>query len=171
MTLSAAQLQTLHDDIVTNTHWGEDPADLSRDANQRIADVYNAVASPDFIVWKNLVSLDEVGASINGQNVADVTAANADRLAVFFQIMPGGVKPFRADHRAFFDDVFSGAPGTETLAALNGNGTADDGLWRRLATLGEKLFATGTGDNATPATLGFEGQITQAEVSNARRLS
>jgi hypothetical protein len=72
------------------------------------------------------------------------------------------VNPSIASNRAFFDDVFSGAGGTNTRAALLA-------LWKRLATRGEKLYATGTGSDASPATLVVEGAISARDVEEARR--
>lgn len=66
-------------------------------------------------------------------------------------------------NRAFFDDVFSGAGGTNTRAALLV-------LWKRLATRIEKLFATGTGSDAVPATLVFEGEVSVQDIIEARNL-
>jgi hypothetical protein len=42
-------------------------------------------------------------------------------------------------------------------------------LWKRLATRGEKLYATGTGSDAVPGTLTFEGNISARDVEEARR--
>jgi hypothetical protein len=41
-------------------------------------------------------------------------------------------------------------------------------LWKRLASRVEQLFATGTGSDAVPATLGFEGPISVNDVEAAR---
>lgn len=162
--LTSSQLQTLKTDLAANTNTvtiGGSPVAINAitgalrtaDNADAVARWYNGLASPEFVLWKFSVSLEDVGDAINGQNVADMTAANADRLSVFFNIMPGGVKPFRADHRAFFNDVFSGAAGTETRATLDGTNPQNPGLWRRIANRIEKLLSTGTGSYADPATI------------------
>jgi hypothetical protein len=43
-------------------------------------------------------------------------------------------------------------------------------LWKRPALLGEKILATGTGSDASPATLGYEGNISYQDVQAARSL-
>lgn len=173
--LDSTQLQDLHDDIVANTHHGEDPADLSRDANQRIADIYNAQASPDYYVWKNQSTLEESGMAIDLGEINSLTTAESNRMSLAFEIRPNGFVPSKQSDRALFGDVFSSTSGAITRPALLS-------AWQRLATLAEKLFAIGGGSEASdlqtdgsvtgdPAVLGFEGEITQAEVGNARRLS
>jgi hypothetical protein len=81
-------------------------------------------------------------------------------LGVIAQINPDGINPSRTDQRAFFDDVFSAASGDSTRAALLA-------LWKRLATRVEKLFATGTGSDASPATLTFEQPLAYQDVLQA----
>jgi hypothetical protein len=56
-----------------------------------------------------------------------------------------GINPSLADRRQFFDDIFSGAGGVNTRANLLA-------LWKELATRAQKLFSTGTGTDAAPAT-------------------
>lgn len=156
--LTDAQKATLKTDILANT----DPVVVQAridGANGVIASWYSGDASPDYWVWQSIRSLDQVGLSLDGVDIGNITSANAERVGVFFTAVPGGVVPSRADHRAFFDDVFSGAVGATTRANL-------DALWRRLANRLEKLFATGpgTGTNADPATLVVEGSATAANV-------
>ncbi len=40
-------------------------------------------------------------------------------------------------------------------------------MWKRTATRGEKVFATGTGSDASPATLNYEGAISYNDVKDA----
>jgi hypothetical protein len=75
--------------------------------------------------------------------------------------MSAGVNPSLIDVRQMFDDIFSGAGGTNTRANLLA-------LWKRLATRGEKIFATGTGSDPSPGTLTFEGNISYQDVEQAR---
>lgn len=115
----------------------------------------NAV-HPTYTVWRSLVGLQEVGRAINAGELAGITAIKTDRLNTFANYIPEGVEPFRADHRAFFDEVFSGAGGQITRGNLLT-------LWKRKATNAERLLATGTGTESVPATLSFEGEVTQTE--------
>ena len=125
-----------------------------------IAGVFNALAAPAFTVWKTSVSTGNVGKAFVATSIAGMTSANNDRLVSFALWNPDGVNPSRADQRTFFDDVFSVASGAPTRTALAA-------LWRRFATRAEKLFATGTGSDAAPATLAFEGSISADDVREA----
>ena len=127
-----------------------------------IAQLLNLPADPAFTVWKNSVSKNDVGKAFVATALASITSGNNDKLANF-AAWNETVEPWRADQRAFFDDIFSVAAGATTRAALLV-------LWKRLATRGEKLFATGTGSDASPATLGYEGSISYPDVQLARNL-
>ena len=110
-----------------------------------------------FTVWRTLVQNSEVGRAFVASGLSAMTTANNDRLVSLALWNPNGVQPFRVDHRQFFDDVFSPVSGATTRAALLA-------LWKRFATRGERLFVTGTGSDAVPGLLVFEGQITDALV-------
>lgn len=125
-----------------------------------VAAYYNAQASPDFTVWKTNVSIGAVGDKMNAAELAGLTTLNVQRLQVIAAYSPSGVNPSLADRRAFFDDVFSGAGGVNTRASLLA-------LWKRLSNRVEKLFATGTGSDAVPATMTFEGGVTNLDVQQA----
>ena len=138
------------------------------------AALMNAVASPDFWVWKSNLNSSDSGMAINLNEVGGLTTANSTRLQVSFQIRPGGFTPAVQADRALFGSVFSAAGGVNTRAALLAK-------WQKLATIGEKLLASGTGTQATglntdgtvtggsPATFGdgAEGQITTANLIEA----
>ena len=109
-----------------------------------------------FTVWKSSVSAVEVGRTFDAAALDAMTAGNADKLSNF-RNWNDTVFPFRADHRAFFDGVFSVASGATTRTALAV-------LWKRAATYAERVFATGTGSDAAPGTLGWEGTISLQEV-------
>jgi hypothetical protein len=122
-----------------------------------VVNAMNSAATPTFVVWKSLVPNADVGKTFVASGLSAMSAANNDRLVSFALWNPGGVQPFRADHRQFFDDVFSIAAGASTRAALLA-------LWKRPANRVEKLFATGVGSDASPAQLVYEGGITLADM-------
>ena len=155
--LTTAQLTTLAADI--NAQASLASARANKDATLCIL-FYNATASPAWTVWKTNVSVTEVGRAFNGAELAGLTTGNQTRLQTIAQYSAAGINPSLADQRAFFDDVFSGAGGTNTRARLLI-------LWKRLATAGEKLFSTGTGSDASPATLVVEGAIRDIDVQAA----
>lgn len=159
--LTNAQLQTLKTAINADQALASQP--MTSAGAQVISDAMNAPASPVWTVWKTNVSITTVGDSINGTELAGLTSLNVTRLQAIAQYSPGGVNPSLADRRQFFDDIFSGSGGTTTRANLAT-------LWKRSATRGEKLYTTGTGSAASPATLTFEGGISSADVQQAREL-
>lgn len=159
--MTPQQLATLKADILVNfadpQQWPNTP-----DGNFAVAAAYNATAAPSFTVWKSSASLAAVGDAFNGAELGNLSTINTSRLqaiAAFF--MQRGVNPSRADTRQMFDDIFS--TGGVTKAALLA-------LWKRFATRAEKLFATGTGTDVSPATLVFEGNVTGSDVLTARNL-
>ena len=149
MDLTPAQEQTLKTYINIVPEWAALPN--NSDTATFIANELNKVAVPAFIVWKTAVDKNEVGKTFVASALAAITAGNNDKLANF-AAWNQTVNPSRLDQRQFFDDVFSVAAGASTRAALLV-------LWKRSATRAEKLFSTGTGTDATPATMTFEGTL------------
>lgn len=154
-TLTAAQLATLKAAILAET----DPTFVTNrnaGATGAMADFYNA-NHPTFVVWKTSVPITQIGDKFNGAELGGLTTANQTRLQTIALFSTNGVNPSLADRRAFFDDVFSGAGGTITRASLLV-------LWKRLARRVERLFATGTGSDAVPGVLVFEGSISNDDI-------
>jgi len=129
------------------------------DSADFIAKDMNKAVNPAFTVWKTNVPKNEVGKAFVASALAAITAGNNDKLANF-AAWNETVNPSRLDQRAFFDDIFSVAAGASTRAALLV-------LWKRGANATEKLFATGTGSDASPATMVFEGDIAYPDVEQA----
>jgi hypothetical protein len=135
-------------------------ASLGSGDAQVIADHYNSVGvAGTHTVWKTSVAIDKVGDAINGTELAGLSSLNNTRLQTLAVFSATGVNPSLANRRQFFDDIFCGAGGTNTRAALLV-------LWKRLCTNLEKVFATGTGSDASPATLVVEESITGNGVSD-----
>lgn len=156
-----AQLQTLKTYIAGQSDLNSQPA--NSDGHFEIARLLNLDApGPNNIVWKTAVTRNEVGKTFLATALAAITAGNNDKLANF-AAWNETVNPSRADQRQFFDDVFSVAAGATTRAALLV-------LWKRVATRGERLYATGTGSDASPAALVVEGLIDSDDVQAARAL-
>ena len=124
-----------------------------------LADWFNVDSTK--VVFKTSVPLATVGKSFEATGLSSMTSANNDRIVSFALWNPQGVDPTRADHRQFFDDAFSPASGATTRARLYA-------LWRRFATRAEAALATGTGTDASPGALVFEGKLNYAEASEIR---
>jgi hypothetical protein len=157
--LTPAQTATLRTSILA------DPALAplcvsSGDGPFDIAAAYNLPASPAFIVWKTAVPNEQIGDAMNGTEIAGLSSLNMQRLQVLAAYSGGTQNPSRFDRRDAFDRVFSGAGGAITRPALLA-------LWKRTTTRAERLFATGTGTDAVPGLLTFEGTLTVADVQAA----
>ena len=160
MALTPEQYQTLNAAIVADPVLNAYPN--SSDGNYDMCQQkLNVVASPAFIVWKGNVSLTDTGKVYNGIEWAAMTSANHARLQDVAQWLPGGYNAALSDIRAMFNDIWSGSGGQNTRVALMT-------LWKRSALLGEKILATGAGTDAAPATLGYDGKISAADVAIAR---
>lgn len=159
MALTDAQLPTLKTAIAAET----DPTfvqNRNAGATGAMATFYNT-NHPTFIVWKTLVALGDIGKAMDGAEAAGLTTANNTRLQVRAAFMASGENPSVAGTRFFYDDVFS--TGGVTKAALLV-------LWKRAAKRGERLYATGTGSDASPGQLVFQGDITNDDVVRALAL-
>lgn len=159
MSLTTAQLQTLKSAIAAET----DPTFVGyRDNGQTglMAAFYNQPSNPAFVVWRTTVSVRETGRAFNGSEWAGMTAANHTRLTDVAAWVAEGYDASKADIRAMFDDIWSGAGGASTRATLLA-------LWKRAATNAEKLYATGTGSDASPGLLVFEGSVSESDINAA----
>lgn len=158
-TLSPAQLAVLRTDILVDpllapkcTSSGDGPFD--------IVAAYNLPAAVPFTVWKTAVPNEQIGDAMNGTEIAGLSSLNMQRLQVLSAYSGGTQNPSRFDRRDAFDRVFSGAGGVITRAALLV-------LWKRTTNRIERLFATGTGTDAVPGLLVFEGNLTLAQAQAA----
>lgn len=159
--LTTAQLQALKASIQADPILG--PLPNTVDNNIHIAEEYNKPASPTFTVWKSSVSIYEVWNAINGVELDGLTTGNKTTLNVIAAFAVSGLDPTKADKRTLFDNIFSGAGGTQTRGNLAI-------LWRRQASRVERLYATGTGSDPSPGLLVFEGTITWQDVNTALNL-
>lgn len=160
MALTSGQLAALKAHIDASADLNVYPN--TSDGNYEVARLLNLEATPAFTVWKSSVPKNEVGKAFQASALAAITAGSNDKLANF-AAWNEVVYPSRTDQRAFFDDIFSVAAGAQTRANLLA-------LWKRLATRCEKVLATGTGSDVSPATLTFEGNIGWPDVQAARSL-
>lgn len=156
--MTPQQLTTLKAAILAETDAGFVAA---RAANNEtaMAAFYNGAST--FVAWKSSVTIRETGEAFNGSEWAGMTSANHTRLQSVAQYL-ATYNPTKPDVRAMFNDIWSGAGGTNTRAALLA-------LWKRFATRGERVFATGTGSDGSPGVLVFEGTITAQDISDALR--
>lgn len=169
--LTNAQLVTLKADILADPAFDSVPP--GSDGAFTIAAAYNLVAVPDFWVWRTAVSKAEYvqttsgdGTTFNWTGAGFITRSVGERDAWRELFNDAGLcNPALASVRQAFQDIFSG--GTAPAPA---NRTHLTTISRRKATRAEKLYATGTGSIASPATLVVEGALSYLDVQNAREL-
>lgn len=165
LSLSKVQLGTLKTWLTTNAAGKND---------EEAAALLNATASPDFWVWRTLVTESELYETTTGDGTTwswttYIARSQAERDSWRQMVsMRGGLKPSLLNVRNGVADVFSGAGGANQRTHLLT-------VSRRKVTVGEKLYATGTGSTASPADFGvgadgksIEGLVTIANVSEAR---
>lgn len=157
MTLTTQQKTALKANILADGTLAGSVAAQDWDA---VAAVYNAAASPAFTVWKSMVTWTQIGDKINSTELVGLTTGKLTQLQTFALIAPGGISPANSDRRDALDQIFSASSGTITRPALLA-------LYKRLALRIEKVFATGTGTDPVPATLGVEGTVTSQNISDA----
>ena len=119
-------------------------------------------ASPAFIVWRSSVSQDEI--MQNGFNWAEVDSLNVGQARIWewlFDNQERTFNPSKPNVRQGIADCWKGN------AAKLAVGVAVLVHCKRSANILEKLFATGTGSDASPATMSVEGTISYNEVAQA----
>lgn len=136
---------------------------MNSDGAFAIADVLNQPAAPAFVVWKSSVTQDEI--MQNGMDWTRVDNLSVGKARIWewmFSNSARAFNPAKANVRAGIDAVWVGTAADLAVRA------SVYGHCKRNATVVEKVFATGTGSDATPATLGFEGNISYFDVEQAR---
>lgn len=127
-----------------------------------IADDLNQIASPDFIVWKSRVHIDEIMQNgFDWTQVDNTTVGKARIWEWMFANETRTINPSKLNIRAGIDEAWRG---TAAMLAVR---AAVYLHCKRAATEFEKLFAAGTGSDASPAVMAVEGEITTSEIQLA----
>lgn len=159
--LTTAQYQALKAAILADQVLSAQPN--NPDGNSAIAALLNAVAVPDFVVWRTAVSREEIHQ--NGFDWVRVDNLSVGKARIWeWLFQDGPINPSKPNIRLGIDETWKG-----TAADL----AVRDVVYthcKRLATRAEKLLATGTGSTVSPASLGFEGQLTYQDMEFARSL-
>lgn len=168
--LTDAQYDVLKTDItVTNQVEFQPLVDALDD--QAIADKYNLLASPAYWVWRTSLPEKEIyeatadgGGTWNWTTFKGQTVQERDSWNTMMH--PLVINPSLAQTRASYDAIFGGQGASATqrnfLLALS----------RRPALRIEALLivaASGNGSTATPAVMGYEGQIRAIDIAHALR--
>lgn len=159
--LTPAQLAQLKAAIDADPALAAQP--LNSDGAYAIKEVLNEIATPDFIVWRTAVPVDEI--MRNGMDWARVDNLTVGKSRIWdWMSRLGTFDASKPNIRAGIDAAWVG-----TAADLAVRATVYTHC-KRSATRAEKLFATGSGSDAAPATMTFEGQLTYTDVEQARSL-
>lgn len=155
--LTTAQLATLRTAIDADPALASQPNNA--DGHFTIAGVLNKPSNPAFTVWRTAVPIDEIMS--NGFVWTSVDGMTAGKARIWdWMSRLGAINPSKANIRQGLADAFGAgtAMGLSILPHL-----------KRIATRAEQLLATGTGTDATPAVMGWEGLLTYQDIEEARR--
>lgn len=158
--LTPAQQATLKSDVEADPVLSLLPP--SPDNAYAIADAYKVLTTPDFIVWKSKVTLDEImQGGFDWVQVDNLTVGKARIWEWMFSNDFRAINPAKINVRAGIDEAWKG---TAAMLAVRADVYT---RCKRVANRLEKLFATGTGSEASPATMELEGTVSYQEVFQA----
>ena len=161
MALTPAQLPALKAAILAET----DPAFVAlRQANNEdgMAAWYNADGA--FVVWRSAVTRDD--STVEGfdwTQLDNLTTGQARIWEFLFDTATRSVRASEAGKRAAISECWKGTASKVAVA------TFILGEWKRFANRVERVYATGTGNDASPGLLTFEGAISAQDISDALR--
>lgn len=159
MALTPSQQQALKTFINSQPELAAQP--LNGDGAYAIAAIINQPATPAYIVWRTDVSVDEI--MRNGIDWARVDNLSVGKARIWdWMGRLGTLNASKPNIRAGIDATWVGTAADLAVRA------AVYTHCKRSATIVEKLFASGAGTTADPATMGFEGQIAYQDVEAAR---
>lgn len=161
MSLSPEQLPALKAHIEADPTLSALPN--TSDGNFAVASLLNLPAAPAFVVWRTSVALTEIMS--NGFDWARVDNLSVGKARIWdWMFRIGSIDPSKPNIRAGIDATWVGTAADLAVRA------AVYVHCKRAATRAEKLYATGAGSDAAPATMGFSGAVTSTEVETARNL-
>jgi hypothetical protein len=157
--LTVEQLAALKADILADPILAAFP--MNSDGAWEIAIAYNLAASPAWIVWKSDVNPEDI--MRNGMDWTRVDNLSVGKSRIWdWMTKLGTFNAAKANIRSGIDAVWVGTTADLAVRAMVYTHC------KRAATRIEKLFSTGTGSDASPATMTFEGQISYQDVMSAR---
>ena len=165
MALTPAQQATLKAYIESDATLNALPH--NSDGAFAIAEALKADASPDFIVWRTSVREQEFTDDTSSEGTtwswpAFIARSVGEQAGWNAMFRNGSINAAKANVRQGFVDIFSGAQNSAPAQRAHCAAIA-----KRKANRLEKLFATGTGSTASPATMAVEGTIGYNELANA----
>lgn len=165
MALTAAQKLTLKNAILADAALANQPQ--SDEGTTVIKAALDAEATPLFYVWRTRLLksdyTDKTGPNATVFSWVEYIARNQGERDAFEQLFgrQDSINPALPQVRQAMADMFSGPGGLPNRTHFTDSA-------RRVATRFEKLFATGTGTTADPATMVLESPISKADIEAAR---
>lgn len=159
--MTPAQLQTLKAYIAADQVLAAYPQNT--DGAYDIAIKLNLTAVPDYIVWRTSVSQDEI--MLNGFDWTRVDNLSVGAARVWQWMFDNGGKSFnpsKVNIRAGIDQVWKGTAQDLAVRAVVYTHC------KRSATVFEKIFASGSGSDASPSTMAIESPVSYQDVMTAR---
>lgn len=161
MSLTPQQLSAIKAYIDSQPALAAQP--LNSDGAFAIAAALNTEASPAFVVWRSSVMQDEITQNGFTWTLVDSLSVGTARIWEWmFDNTSRSINPSKANVRQGIADVWSGTAGKLAVQA------AVLAHCKRSATVAEKVLATGTGSDASPATMSFEGTLSYQDIEQAR---
>ena len=158
--LTQEQKNTLNSDV--DTHAELTTFIINKDI-PAIADYYNALSYPSYIVWRTSVLKDEFtqAAGFDFSRVDNLTVGKARIWDYLFDNNLKSINCSKTNVQAGIDAAWVGTAADLAVRTVVKDTCKRDG--KRI----EKLFSTGTGTTASPAVMSFEGNISHADVISA----
>lgn len=164
MSLTTGQLQTLKAAILADSELNAFPN--NSDGAFAIAALLNQVASPAWIVWRTNVSRDEIMLNGFDWTRVDNLSVGKSRIWDWMFVSNDAIDPSKPNIRAGIDATWVGTAADLAVRA------AVYVHCKMSATRAQKIFSTGTGSDATPATMdtniGEGFQLPYSDVELAR---
>jgi hypothetical protein len=135
-----------------------------------LSDALKVLSSPTFIVYKTSVKkstytneTSPIGTTFNWSGAGGYISRSQGERDAWVEVFNEDdlVNPSKSNIILAFNDIFSGSG----VGAVN-NRNHILSLSKRTANILEKLFATGTGSDASPAIMTIEGSLTGDELRN-----
>lgn len=159
--LTTQQLQTIKAAILADPVLAAQPN--TPDGAFAIAQALNGPSNPAFTVWRTFVPLTDITQNGFTWTLVDALSVGTARIWEWMFDNPDrAINPSKANIRQGIADVWSGTAGKLAVQATV------LGHCKRVATRVEALLATGTGSDASPGTMTFEGTISYQDVLDAR---
>lgn len=177
--LTTAQLAILKSDILNDQILAAYP--MTSDGAYAIAEAYKELVNfyvyktglPvqdafDQVIWANYTPQDAPDGTLLWSTRQAACRSKQENLQTILIATQGSLNVARVNIRNGLQDAMTGLPSGAGGSIKSGGWTGLQAILYRQANRLEKLFATGTGTTAAPATMTIEGWISYTDVEKAR---